>query len=108
MAKVLWTDPAIQDLAGIFDYLAHSTGSAERAETICLDLLEGSIDRLGVLPRSGALVPELAEWQAREIYRQSYRIIYVCEGEVCYVRMCIHSSRDLARHIDQTHWRKVP
>jgi plasmid stabilization system protein ParE len=108
MAKVIWTEPAIQDLADVFDYLAHSTGSPEHAERICLDILEGSIDRLRTLPHSGSLVTELTEWQAREIYRQSYRIIYVCQSEVCYVRMCIHSSRDLVRHIDRAHWERLP
>jgi len=108
MAKVIWTDSAIDDLAHIFDYLAERMQSVDRAEQFCLDPLNASVDRLGLLPDAGSLVHELAEWQAREIYRNSYRIIYVHRGDACYVNMCLHGSRDLARHIGRSLWDSLP
>ena len=104
MAKVIWTEPALADLGRIFDFLATSTASADTAERICEDLLEKTYSRLGVLPDSGALVYELRDYGAREIYVHAYRIIYVHEGDACYIRQCVHSSRDLIQHIDPEHW----
>ncbi len=94
----------MNDLARVFDDIAEGMQSADRAEQFCLDLLEATISRLRTMPNSGALVAELAEWQAREIYRSSYRVIYVHRGDACYVNMCIHSSRELAWHIDRARW----
>ena len=56
------------------------------------------------MPGGGALVAELADLSAREIYKHSYRIIYLHQGDACYVIQCIHSSRDLARHLDPARW----
>ena len=56
------------------------------------------------MPNSGALVEELKDIGARELYKHSYRIIYLHRGDACYVIQCIHSSRDLIRHIDPDRW----
>lgn len=61
MAKVIWTDPAINDLALVFDYLAQSSRSVDQAEQFCLDLLQVAQERLWLLPDSGTLVPQLDE-----------------------------------------------
>jgi plasmid stabilization system protein ParE len=87
---------------------AERTRSVDRAEEYCLNLLATSVDRLQRLPDSGSLVSELAHWQAREIYRDSYRIIYVHRDDVCYVNMCMHASRHLARHTDRRRWDNLP
>ena len=56
------------------------------------------------MPNSGALVEELKDIGARELYKHSYWIIYLHRGDACYVIQCIHSSRDLIRHIDPDRW----
>lgn len=56
MAKVIWTDSALNDLAPIYEYIARQTQSVDRAEQFCLDLVAASVDRLARLPDSGALV----------------------------------------------------
>jgi plasmid stabilization system protein ParE len=88
----------------VFDYLARSSGSLDVAERICLEILDAAYERLAGMPDGGALVAELTDLSAREIYKHSYRIIYVHRGDACYVIQCIHSSRDLARHLDPTRW----
>jgi len=108
MAKVIWTRPAVKDLESAFDYLARQSRSAAVAERICTELLDASYERLERLPRSGAPVEELRHIGAREIYKHSYRIIYVERGDACYVIMCIHSSRDLIRHLDPERWESLP
>jgi len=106
MAKVIWTEPARDDLARIYDFLASESQSLDVADRICEELLGASYERLATMPDSGALVLEAREHGAREIYRHSYRIIYLHRGDACYVVRCIHSSRDLARMLDPDHWPK--
>lgn len=108
MAQVIWTDAALGDLANVFEYMAKSMSSFERAEAFCLDLTDHAKSRLGALPKSGALVHDLLEWHAREIFRHAYRIIYVQRGDARYVNMLIHSSRDLAIHLDRARWENIP
>jgi plasmid stabilization system protein ParE len=108
MAKVIWTAPAVEDLAAAFDYLAQQSRSVDVADRVCTEILDASYDRLETLPDSGALVAHLSHIGAREIYQHSYRIIYVHRGDTCYVIMCIHSSRDLARQLDPQRWSGLP
>jgi plasmid stabilization system protein ParE len=108
MAKVIWTKPAVTDLAAAFDYIAIQSRSVDTAERICNDILDGSYERLETFPDSGAPVEALRHISAREIYIHSYRVIYVRRDDACYVIMCIHSSRDLARHLDPERWEKLP
>ena len=104
MAKVVWTEPALNDLGRIYDYLAKESRSVDIADRVCNELLTASYDRLERFPDSGSLVAEGKKHEAREIYRHSYRIIYVHRGDACYVVRCIHSSRDLAKQLDPTDW----
>ena len=104
MAKVIWTDPAIADLARIRDRIARETQSYDRAVQFCLELLAASYDRLGRFPDSGAPVEALRDFGARELYKHGYRIIYVHIDDGCYITQCIHSSRELERHIDPDRW----
>jgi plasmid stabilization system protein ParE len=106
MAKVIWTDPALADLARIFDYLAGQMQSAERAEALCLELLDAAYSRLGQFPESGAPVEELRDYGARELYKHGYRILYIRDGDACYVAQCIHSSCDLPKHLEPERWAK--
>ncbi|MEX2174473.1 MAG: type II toxin-antitoxin system RelE/ParE family toxin [Pirellulaceae bacterium] len=103
MAKVIWTDPAVADLAAIYDYVAKDSQSFDRADQLCAELLAAA-QQLERFPNAGALVEELLDIHAREIYRHGYRIIYVHPNDACYILQCIHSSRDLIRHLDPDHW----
>jgi plasmid stabilization system protein ParE len=106
MAKVIWTEPARDDLARIYNHIAQQSQSFDLAERICDELLRASYERLELMPASGAPVQEANEHRAREIYKHSYRIIYVHRGDACYVVRCIHSSRDLASQLDPGQWPK--
>lgn len=61
-------------------------------------------DRLERFPRSGQVVPEYQIEAIREVSFKGYRIIYQVAENACYVRMVIHGSRDLQRHLDPTNW----
>lgn len=106
MAKVVWINAAIGDLQQVFSYVAGKL-SPVRAEEICDDILSAT-DQLERFPDSGTIVPELTYYQAREIYRHSYRMIYVHRGDGCYIVFCVHSSRDLIRSLDASRWDELP
>jgi plasmid stabilization system protein ParE len=108
MAKVVWTGPAVTDLTAAFAYLAKASGSVDVADRVCTEILDASYDRLETFPDAGALVDPLKHIHAREIYKHSYRIIYIHRNDACYVLMCIHSSRDLVRHLDPQRWAGLP
>ena len=108
MAKPVWTDPAIGDLARAYDFIAESSQSTQRAERVCLEIVDSAMERLARFPDAGSPVAELQEIGAREILKHAYRVIYVHRGDACYIILCIHSSRDLARHIDPSRWLSLP
>jgi plasmid stabilization system protein ParE len=85
MAKVIWTDPVLADLARIVDYLAGQLQSSEWVEMLCLELLEATYSPLGQFPDSGAPVEELRDYGACEIYKHGYHIIYIRENDACFV-----------------------
>ena len=78
MAKVKWTNVALDDLRAIYDYVAQDSPKyADR-------LMDKIIERVDVLeqhPRIGKKVPEFGNDLIRELIEGSYRIIYRIESE---------------------------
>ena len=78
MAKVKWTNVALDDLRAIYDYVAQDSPKyADR-------LMDKIIERVDVLerhPRIGRKVPEFDNDLIRELIERSYRIIYRIELE---------------------------
>jgi toxin ParE1/3/4 len=101
LVYVIWTDPALDDLRAIKDYIAADNPAA--AQQFCIALYESS-DRLRLFPKSGQVVPEFGIESVREIVFRGYRIIYESTEGACYVKAVVHGSRDLQRHIDPSNW----
>ena len=95
MAQVIWTEPALQDLDQIADYISlDNPGAAKKLVRRCFD----KVDSLNQHPKLGRSVPELKQ----SVYRQSVlspcRIFYRIEGEEIYI---IHVMRaEQLLHID--------
>ena len=107
MAKVIWTDPALADLSRVFEFIAQRSQSVDTAERVCLELLSATHERLTHLPDSGALVEELRDFGAREVYQHRYRINYVHRQGACYIVQCVHSSCDLAKQLEPERWARL-
>jgi toxin ParE1/3/4 len=73
MAKVIWTDSAIQDLDDIGNYIAKDS---ERYAEVTIERLFNSVDILEKFPKAGKMVPEFENESIRELIRDSYRIVY--------------------------------
>ena len=92
MAVVTWTDPALDQLDEICRYVARrSPGQAARLA----EQMFQATDRLMLFPRSGRTVPEHKLDNVREIFVQSYRVIYRVTGDEVEILAVQHGARRL-------------
>ncbi len=94
MAQVKWTEPALQDLDEIAEYIALDKPVA--AGKLVRDVLE-SVKRLRDFPDSGKEPDELQGAGYREIVVGPCRIFYRHDGSVVYVLHLMRSERVLRR-----------
>ncbi len=64
MTKLRWTTQAVEDVEAIRKFIANDSDAY--ADLVVARLLE-AVGRLELFPRSGRIVPELADPQLREI-----------------------------------------
>ena len=92
--KLVWTDPSIEDLRSIRDYIARD--SEYYAVDLVRDMIS-SVERLLRFPRLGRVVPEAQDENIRELLFQNYRIIYRLTGERIEILGIVHGSRKLTQ-----------
>jgi plasmid stabilization system protein ParE len=82
MAKVIWADPAIQDLDAIADYIALDKPAAARQ--LAQEVLK-AVEMLQRFPQMGSLPTELRGLPYRQLIVPPCRIFYRVEKKVVYV-----------------------
>ena len=90
MTKLRWTTQAVEDVEAIQKFIAND--SAVYADLVVARLVE-AVERLELFPRSGRIVPELADPQLREIIESPYRIVYRVLDERVEVLTVFRASR---------------
>ena len=90
--KLIWTDPSIEDLRAVRDYIGRDSDyyAADLVEQVVL-----SVERLLRFPKLGRVVPEAQDENIRELVHKNYRIIYRIAGERIEILTIVHGSRDL-------------
>lgn len=101
MAKVVWTEPALNDLQGIIEYIARD--SVVYAERFGMRVVQAP-RILQQSPFLGRLVPEFNDQSIRELIYGSYRIIYKATDTSCFIVAVIHGSRDIFKHLKPGAW----
>lgn len=101
MARIIWTEPALDDLKETVEYIARDSPSY--AARFASRIVEAP-RKLESFPRLGRVVPEFQDQDIRELIYGSYRIIYTIRGDVCYIVSVIHGSRDIQRHVRPADW----
>ena len=96
--QVIWTQPAVDDLLEIVQYISHD--SKFYASAVAREIYE-TAESLSVFPLRGRVVPEFARDDVREIFSQSHRIIYRLEPERVAIIAIIHFSRGMNFIIDE-------
>jgi plasmid stabilization system protein ParE len=73
MAEVIWTEPALQQLDAIAEYIALDNPAAA---TYLVEKVFASTERLEDFPQSGRIPPELLSSVYREVVMPPCRIFY--------------------------------
>lgn len=89
---VIWTEPAYDDLAEIVEYISHDS---EYYASMVANGIYDAGESLSMFPLRGRIVPEFGRQDFREIFFQSYRVIYKIESERIAILAIVHSSRDI-------------
>lgn len=96
MAEVIWTDPALDQLEEIAEYIALDKPGAASS---LVKTIFSTVERLEQFPDSGHVPPELPDSIYRELYVRPCRIFYRSEGDVVLVLHVMREERQLRRFI---------
>ena len=92
--KVVWTYEASADLEELAKYIARD--SVFYAAAFVQEIRDAS-HSLNELSERGRIVPELRNYNFRELFVREYRLIYNIEETCIVVIALIHGKRDLRR-----------
>jgi addiction module RelE/StbE family toxin len=90
VTQLRWTTQAVEDVEAIRNFIAND--SEAYADLVVARLLE-AVERLELFPRSGRIVPELADPQLREVIEPPYRIVYRVLDESAEILTVFRASR---------------
>ena len=96
MARVIWTEPALEDLDAIADYVALDKPEAARA--LVRKVFE-AIARLQRYPSSGKRRASLPRTSYRELVVGPCRIFYRAEARSVYILHIMRAERLLRRYL---------
>lgn len=92
MAEIVWTEPALNDLDAIADYIALDNPAAARE---LVRRIFRHVDHLVAHPDSGSKRTELRGWRYRQIVEPPCRIFYRRDGETIYIPYVMRGERQL-------------
>ena len=96
MAQIKWTEPALQDLYEIAEYIDFSNPDA--AQRLILKIF-ASVERLEQFPESGKEVVELEGFDYREVVVNPCRVFYKIDSEEVFILHVMRREQDLKRFI---------
>jgi toxin ParE1/3/4 len=95
MGKIKWTEKASSHLHAIHEYIARD--SKTYATRFIKSLIKTTI-KLETMPRIGRIVPELENYDLREVICQNYRIVYrVRDNEDVEILAVLHAARNFKK-----------
>jgi addiction module RelE/StbE family toxin len=90
MAQVIWTEPALNDLDAIADYIALENPVAAAA---LVQRVLRHVEQLEAHPESGSRPSELKRSRYRQIIEPPCRVFYRYDGEKVFVLFVMRSER---------------
>ena len=90
MAEVIWTEPALNDLDAIADYIALDDPAAARE---LVQRIFKHVERLIAHPDSGSKPQELRGWRYRQIVEPPCRIFYRRDRDRVYLLYVMRGER---------------
>ncbi|MDT8400023.1 MAG: type II toxin-antitoxin system RelE/ParE family toxin [Pseudomonadales bacterium] len=102
MAKIIWTEPALDQLDEIAEYIALDNPVA--ASELVARIFK-KVDRLERFPNSGREPPELPDSIYREVVSKPCRIFYRCEGKNVLILHVMRDEMELKKYLLSDHAR---
>ncbi|MCZ4242015.1 type II toxin-antitoxin system RelE/ParE family toxin [Alteromonas macleodii] len=96
MAEIVWTEPALNDLDNIAEYITVSNLVA--AKQLVKEVF-AKVDMLEEYPKSGKSVSELPSLNYRELYVKPCRIFYKFEDNKAFTLHVMRHEQDLRRFL---------
>lgn len=96
MAEVIWTDPALDQLEEIAEYIALDKPGAASS---LVKMIFSTVQRLEQFTESGHIPPELPDSIYRELYVRPCRIFYRNEDNVALILHVMREERQLRRFL---------
>ena len=96
MAKVIWTEPALQELDSIAEYIALDNVVAASA---LVDEVFDKTERLESFPQFGRIPPELPNSIYREVVVPPCRVFYREEGNHVFILYVMREERQLRAYM---------
>ncbi|WP_334048827.1 type II toxin-antitoxin system RelE/ParE family toxin [Alteromonas gracilis] len=96
MAEIIWTEPAVNDLDLIAEYIAVSNLVA--AKKLVKEVF-AKVEILEEYPKSGKSVSELPSLNYRELYVKPCRIFYKSEDNKVFILHVMRHEADLRRFL---------
>lgn len=99
MAEVVWTEPALQQLDAIAEYIALDNPVAA---SNLVEYVFAQTDRLADFPQSGRVPPELPNSIYREVVVPPCRIFYREDGDLVLLLYVMREERQLRAFMLET------
>ena len=96
MAQIIWTEPALDNLNDIAEYIAVSNIYAAKQ---LVENVFNKIQRLEQFPDSGKIPEEIDTLNYREVVVNPCRIFYKVEDDSVYILHVLRHERDLRKFI---------
>jgi plasmid stabilization system protein ParE len=96
MAQIIWTEPALDSLNDIAEYIAVSNVYAARQ---LVKNVFNKVERLELFPESGRIPEEIPTLNYREMIVNPCRIFYKLESDTVYILHVLRQERDLRKFI---------
>lgn len=96
MVEVIWTEPALQELDAIAEYIALDNPAA--ASRLVQDVFE-KMERLERFPESGRLPPELPNSIYREVVIPPCRVFYREDQQRIFILFVLREERQLRAYM---------
>jgi addiction module RelE/StbE family toxin len=94
MAEIVWTEPALNDLDAIVDYISLDNPAAARA---LVQRIFDHVRQLIEFPESGSVPSELRNRRYRQIIEPPCRVLYRYDGERVFIVYVMRGERELRR-----------
>lgn len=96
MAQIIWTEPALNDLNDIAEYIAVSNPNAAKQ---LVENVFNKVQRLEQFPDSGRVPDEISNLNYREVVINPCRVFYKVDSDSLYILHVLRQERDLRKFL---------